>query len=143
MDRLAEAALRNEAQEEKTTNTTAAAATTTTATTTTATKRSADAVPEGEHTAKVPTPAEARGEIRSREEQGGASEKRLKRNEVVMLSTFEAEEYCSGSLRVISPTTISDPMQVKELLWTQGSKCVLGTEQVSNKTRTDHSNSPT
>ena len=128
MDRLAEAALRKEAHEETTATTTAAAATT-------ATKRSADAVPEGERTAKVPTPAEVRGEIRSRAGQGEAPEKRLKRNEVGMLSTFDAEEYCSGSLRVISPTTVSDPTQVKDLLWTQGSKCVLGTDLVSNKTK--------
>ena len=72
MDRLAGAALRKEAQEEKTTNTTAAAAATTMAT-----KRSADAVPEGERTAKVPTPAEVRGETRLREGQGEAPEKRL------------------------------------------------------------------
>jgi len=110
MDRLAEAALRKEAQEETTATTTAAAA----AATTTATKRSADAVPEGERTAKVPTPAEVRGEIRSREEQSDAPEKRLKRNEVGMLSTVDAEEHCSGSLIMISPTTISDPMQAKE-----------------------------
>ena len=70
MDRLAEAVLRKEAQEETTATTTAAAAATAT---TTATKRSADALPEGERTAKVPTLAEVRGEIRSREEQGEAS----------------------------------------------------------------------
>jgi len=131
MDRLAEAALRKEAQEETTATTTAAAAATAT---TTATKRSADALPEGERTAKVPTPAEVRGEIRSREEQGEASEKRLKRNDVGMLSTFDAEEYSSDSLRIISPTTVSDPTQVKELLRTQGTTCVLGTEFISSKT---------
>ena len=69
MDRLAEAALPKEAPEETTATTTAAAAATAT---TTATKRSADALPEGERTAKVPTTAEVRGETRSREEQGGA-----------------------------------------------------------------------
>ena len=130
MDRLAEAALQKEAQEETTATTTAAAAATTTAT-----KRSADAVPEGERTAKVPTPAEVRGKIRSREEQGEAPGERLKRNEVGMLSTFDAEEQRSGSLRAISPTTVSDPEQVKDLLGTLGSKCVLGTEQFSKRTK--------
>ena len=86
MDRLAEAALRKEAQED------------TTEATTTSTKRPADTVPEGERVSKVPTPAEARGEIRAREEEGGAPEKRLKRNEVGMLSTFDADEQRSGSL---------------------------------------------
>ena len=76
MDRLAEAALRKESQEEATATTTAAAAATAT---TTATERSADALPEGERTAKVRTPVEVRGEVRSREEQGEASEKLLKR----------------------------------------------------------------
>jgi len=52
-----------------------------------------------------------------------------------MLSTFDAEEYSSGSLRIISPTTVSDPTRVKELLWTQGSTCVLGTELISSKTK--------
>ena len=131
MDRLAEAALRKESQEEATATTTAAAATTAT---TTATKRSADALPEGERTAKVRAPVEVRGEIRSREEKGEASEKRLKRNDVGMLSTFDAEECGDGSLRIISPSTVSDPAQVKELLWTQGSKCVLATELISSKT---------
>ena len=65
-----------------------------------------------------------RGEVTSREETGEASEKRLKRNDVGMLSTFDAEECGDGSLRIISPSTVSDPAQVKELLWTQGSKCV-------------------
>ena len=121
MDRLAEAALRKESQEEATATTTAAAATTAT---TTATKRSADALPEGERTAKVPTPAQVKGEIRSREEQCEAPEKRLKRTEVGMLSTFDAEECGDGSLRIISPSpsTVSDPAQVKELLWSQGAK---------------------
>ena len=73
------------------------------------------------------TPAEVRGEIRSREEQGEASDKRLKRNDVGMLSTFDAEECGDGSLRIISPSTVSDPTQIKELLWTQGSTCALGT----------------
>jgi len=132
MDRLAEAALRKESQEEATATTTAAAATTAT---TTATKRSADALPEGERTAKVRAPTEVRGEIRSREETGEASEKRLKRNDVGMLSTFDAEECGGGSLRIISPSTVSDPAQVKELLWTQGSTCVLGTELSSSKTK--------
>ena len=94
--------------------------------TATTTKRPADTVPEGERVSKVPTPAEVRGEVRVRGEEGKAPEKRLKRNEVGMLSTFDAGEYCSGNLSVISPTTISDPMQVKELLWTRGSTCVFG-----------------
>ena len=132
MDRLAEAALRKESQEEATATTTAAAAATAT---TTATKRSADALPEGERTAKVRTPAEVRGEVRSREEQGEASEKRLKRNDVGMLSTFDVEECGDGSLRIISPSTVPDPTQVNELLWTQGSTCVLGTELVSSRTK--------
>ena len=132
MDRLAEAALRKESQEEATATTTAAAATTAT---TTATKRSADALPEGERTAKVRAPAEARGETRSREETGEASEKRLKRNDVGMLSTFDAEECGDGSLRTIPPSTVSDPAQVKELLWTQGSTCVFGMGFISGKTK--------
>ena len=73
MDRLEEAALRKEAQEETTATTTAAAAATAT---TTATQRSVDALPDGERTAKVPTLAEVRGEIRSREEQSDAPEKK-------------------------------------------------------------------
>ena len=136
MDRLAEAALRKEAQEETTATTTAAAAATAA---TTATNISADALPEGERTAKVRTLAEVRGEIRSREEQGEASEKRFKRNDVGMLSTFDAEEQRSGSLRAISPTIVSDPMQVKELLWAQGSKCVFGNRAGSEQyKRTNH-----
>ena len=111
MDRLAEAALRKELQEEATATTAATAATTAT---TTATKRSADALPEGDRTAKVRTPAEVGGEIRSREVQGEASEKRLKRTDVGMLSTFDAEECGDGSLRIISPSTVSDPARVKE-----------------------------
>ena len=98
--------------------------------TTTATKRSADALPEGERTAKVRTPVEVRGEIRSREETGEASEKRLKRNDVGMLSAFDAEECGDGSFRIISPSTVSDSAEVKELLWTQGSTCVLATELI-------------
>ena len=101
MDRLAEAALRKDAQED------------TTEATTTSTKRPADTVPEGERASKVPTPAEARGNVRAREEECEAPEQRLKRNAVGMLSTLDAEEQCSGSLRVISPTTVSDPEQVQ------------------------------
>ena len=73
-------------------------------------------------------PVEVRGEVRSGEETGEASEKRLKRNDVGMLSTFDAEECGDGSLRIISPSTVSDPAQVKELPWTQGPKCALATE---------------
>ena len=80
-------------------------------------------------------PAEVRGEVRSREETGETSEKRLKRNDVGMLSTFDAVECGDGSLRIISPSTVSDPAQVKELLWTQWSKCVLATELMSSKTK--------
>ena len=130
MDRSAEAALRKESQEEATATTTAAAATTAT---TTATKRSADALPEGERTAKVRAPAEVRGEDRSHAEAGETSEKRLKRNGVGMFGTIDAEECGDGNLRIISPSTVSDPAQVKELLWTQGSNCVLGTDLISRK----------
>ena len=116
MDRLA-AALRKGSQGEATATTTAAAATT-------ATERSAGALPEGERAAKVRAPAEVRGEIKSREEKGEASKKRLKRNDAGMLSTLDAEECGDGSLRIISPSTVSDPAQVKDLLWTHGAKCV-------------------
>ena len=79
MDRLAEAALRKESQGVEATATTTATNSgipgrhATAATT----KRSADTVPEGERVSKVPTPAEARGEIREREEEADAPEKRL------------------------------------------------------------------
>ena len=138
--RLAEAARRKESQEETTATTTAAAATATT----TATKRSADTVPEGERVSKVFTPAEVRGEVREREKEGEAPEKRLKRNEVGMLSTFDAEEQCSGSLKVISPTTVFDAEQVKDLLWTQGLEVCTGYRTSFNKDkRADHKHSTT
>ena len=112
MDRLAESALRKESQEEATATTTAAAAATAT---TTATKRSADALPEGERTAKVRTPAEVRGEVRPREELRESSEKRLKRGDASMLSlSRDCREECGDdSLRIISPSTVSDPIQAR------------------------------
>ena len=100
-----------------------------------ATKRSAEKVPEGERISKAPALAEMRGEVREREEEADAPEKRLRRNDVGMISTLNAEDQVSGNLRVISPTTVCSIEHVKELLWTQVSKCVLGTEQVSNGTK--------
>ena len=83
------------------------------------------------------TPAEVRGEVRPREELGESSEKRLKRDDVGMLSlSRECREECGGgSLRIISPSIVSDPIQVRELLWTQGSKFVFATELSSSKTK--------
>ena len=137
MERLAEAALRKESEKVEATATTtatnscipggpAAAA---------ATKRSADKVPEGERVSKGPTPAEVRGEVREREEEADAPEKRLRRNEVGMISALNADDQCSENLRVISPTTVCSIERVKELVWTRGSRCVLGTEQVSKGTK--------
>ena len=95
MERLAEAALRKDSEKVE-------ATATTTATnsgipgghaTAAATKRSADMVPEGERVSKVPTPAEVRGEVREREEEVDAPEKRLRRNEVGMISALVVEIY--------------------------------------------------
>ena len=137
MERLAEAALRKESEKVEVTATTtatnsgipggpAAAA---------ATKRSAGKVPEEERVSKAPTPAEMRGEVREREEEADAPEKKLRRNEVGMISILNEEYQVSGNLRVISPTTVCSIEHVRELLWTRGSRCVLGTEQVSKGTK--------
>ena len=136
MERLAEAALRKESEKVEATATTTATNSgipgghATAATT----KRSADTVPEGERVSKVPTPAQVRGEVREREEEVGSPEKRLRRNEVGMISALNAGTQCSGNLRVISPTTVCSIERVKELLRTQGSRCALGAEQISKGT---------
>ena len=54
---------------------------------------------------------------------------------MLSLSRECREECGDGGLRIISLSTVLDPIQVRELLWTQGSKRVLTTELISSKTK--------
>ena len=62
-------------------------------------------------------------------------EKRFKRSDLGMISGLIEGREVSGNLCVISPSTVCSVDRVKELLWTRGSKCVLGTEQTSGETK--------